>query len=71
MSLSDLRNMGLSTLRDDESAGIFGGGGMSKAECTYLYNLITTGATSSHGCVPSSNYLDLYRSNCKGKGPKL
>ncbi|MFI6404250.1 hypothetical protein [Streptomyces sp. NPDC050548] len=62
--------MGVSLLGDEEAAQVVGGT-MSKAQCQVLYNEITTGAISVFGSADVSNYIALYRSQCKGKGPKL
>ncbi len=70
MSLSNLRDMGVSLLGDEEAAQVVGGA-MSKTQCKVLYNQITTGAIDMYGSADTSQYIALYRRECKGKGPKL
>lgn len=70
MSLANLRDMGVSLLGEEEAAQVVGGA-MSKAQCKVLYNEITTGVIDVYGSADTSHYIALYRSMCKGKGPKL
>ncbi|MFE7166341.1 hypothetical protein [Streptomyces sp. NPDC057616] len=62
--------MGVSLLEDEEAAQVVGGA-MSKTQCKVLYNEITAGAFDMYGSADTSQYIALYRSMCKGKGPKL
>ncbi|MFF1451604.1 hypothetical protein ACFVYF_26215 [Streptomyces sp. NPDC058274] len=62
--------MGISLLAEEEAAQI-SGGAMSKTQCRVLYNEITSGAIDMYGSADTSGYISLYRSQCKGKGPKL
>ncbi|WP_199896706.1 hypothetical protein [Streptomyces niger] len=69
MSLEDLRGLGLTALGDDAAATV--AAGMNKAQCAWLYSNIVSGNNYMYGSASPAGYVNLYKSQCKGKGPKL